>query len=72
LKILSWRHIGFNVHSRVRARTKREAEPEGIYMIRPLLSLERRSLDGWTGLDGYRFWKEARETERMDHLEFNV
>jgi len=25
-RILSWRHSGFNVHSRVRARTRREAE----------------------------------------------
>ena len=25
-RILSWRHTGFNVHSRVRARTKLEAE----------------------------------------------
>ena len=25
-QILSWRHTGFNVHSRVRARTKLEAE----------------------------------------------
>jgi hypothetical protein len=24
--ILSWRHTGFNVHSRVRAKTKRDAE----------------------------------------------
>ena len=33
-RILSWRHTGFNVHSRVRARTKREAERVGKYMIR--------------------------------------
>ena len=32
-RILSWRHTGFNVHSRVRARTKREAERVGKYMI---------------------------------------
>lgn len=40
---LSWRHTGFNVHSRVRARTKSEAERVEKYMIRPLLSLERLS-----------------------------
>jgi len=42
-RLLSWRHTGFNVHSRVRARTKAEAERVGKYMIRPLLSLERLS-----------------------------
>jgi hypothetical protein len=40
-RILSWRHTGFNVHSRLRAKTKTEAERVGKYMIRPLLSLER-------------------------------
>ena len=48
-RILSWRHTGFNVHSRVRAKTMREAERVGKYMIRPLLSLERLSLDERTG-----------------------
>jgi hypothetical protein len=28
-RLLSWRHTGFNVHSRVRARTKAEAERVG-------------------------------------------
>ncbi len=42
-RLLSWRHTGFNVHSRVRAKTKTEAERVGKYMIRPLLSLERLS-----------------------------
>jgi hypothetical protein len=37
-RILSWRHTGFNVHGRVRAKTKTEAERVGKYMIRPLLS----------------------------------
>jgi hypothetical protein len=44
-RILSWRHTGFNVHSQVRAKTKKEAERVGKYMIRPLLSLERLSFD---------------------------
>ncbi|MFQ6078917.1 MAG: helix-turn-helix domain-containing protein, partial [Thermodesulfobacteriota bacterium] len=43
-RILSWRQTGFSVHSRFRAKTKREAERVGKYMIRPLLSLERLSL----------------------------
>jgi hypothetical protein len=34
-RILSWRHTGFNVHSRVRARTKTEAERVGKYMPYP-------------------------------------
>ena len=41
-RILSWRHTGFSVHSRVRTKTKLEAEREGKYMIRPLLSLRGR------------------------------
>jgi len=40
-KIAGWRHSGFNVHSRVRAQTKKEAERVGKYIIRPLLALER-------------------------------
>ncbi|MDH4272539.1 MAG: transposase [Candidatus Aminicenantes bacterium] len=69
-RLLSWRHTGFNVHSRVRARTKREAEQVGKYMIRPLLSLERLSLDEREAQVGYRYGKEANDLERMDYLEF--
>jgi hypothetical protein len=69
-RLLSWRHTGFNVHSRVRAKTRHEAERVGKYMIRPLLSLERLSLDERSGRVGYRYGKEARETERIDYLEF--
>jgi hypothetical protein len=39
-------------------------------MIRPLLSLERLSLDEREGKVGYRYGQEAREAERMDYLEF--
>jgi len=69
-RLLSWRHTGFSVHSRVRARTKKEAERVGKYMIRPLLSLERLSLDERTGQVRYQYGKEAKETERMDYLDF--
>jgi len=69
-RLLSWRHTGFNVHSRVRAKTRKEAERVGKYMIRPLLSLERLSLDEREGKVGYRYGKEASEVERMDYLEF--
>jgi len=53
-RILAWRHTGFSVHSRVRAKTKKEAERVGKYMIRPLLSLERLSLDEKRGRLCYR------------------
>ena len=69
-RILSWRHTGFNVHSRVRVKTKSEAERVGKYMIRPLLSLERLSFSEKEGQVCYRYGKEAREVERMDYLEF--
>jgi hypothetical protein len=69
-RLLSWRHTGFSVHSRVRAKTKTEAERVGKYMIRPLLSLERLSFSEKEGQVCYRYGKEAREMERMDYLEF--
>ena len=39
-------------------------------MIRPLLSLERLSLDEREGLVIYRYGQEAKDLERMDYLEF--
>jgi hypothetical protein len=69
-RLLSWRHSGFNVHSRVQARTRTEAERVGKYMIRPLLSLECLSLDERQGRVRYQYGKEAKETERLDYLEF--
>jgi hypothetical protein len=69
-RLLSWRHTGFNVHSLVRAKTKKEAERVGKYMIRSLLSLERLSLDEHTGQVCYQYGKNAKEVERMDDLEF--
>jgi len=69
-RLLSWWHTGFTVHSRVRTKTKKEAERVGKYLIRPLLSLERLSLDEREGRVGYRYGKEAREAEAMDYLEF--
>jgi len=64
-RLLSWPHTGFNVHSRVRAKTKTEAEQVGKYMIRPLLSLERLSLDERAAQVCYRYGKEPREVEAM-------
>jgi hypothetical protein len=68
-RILSWRHTGFNVHSRVRARTKTEAERIGKYMVRPVLALDRLSFlerEGWVG---YRHGDDGAELERMDYVE---
>jgi hypothetical protein len=69
-RLLSWRHTGFNVHSRVRAKTKTEAERVGKYMIRPRLSLDRLSLDERAAQVCYRFGKDVGEVERVDYLEF--
>jgi hypothetical protein len=69
-RILSWQHTGFNIHSRARAKTTEEAERTGKYMIRPLLSLERLSLDEKESKVCYRYGKEAKEMEWMDYLEF--
>jgi ribosomal protein S27E len=69
-RILSWRHTGFNVHSRVRAKTKPEAECVGKYMIRPVLSLERLTFLEPQGKVGYRYGEDGVEQETMDYLEF--
>jgi hypothetical protein len=69
-KIAAWRHSGFSVHSKVKAKTRKEAERVGTYMIRPLLSLERLSLDEKEGKVSYRYGEGAEEVERMDYLEF--
>ena len=53
-KIAGWRHSGFNVHSQVRAQTKKEADRVGKYMIRPLLALERLSYEEKEGKVCYR------------------
>ena len=69
-KIAGWRHSGFSVHSKVKVKTKKEAERVGKYMIRPLLSLERLSLDEQEGKVCYRYGEGAEELERMDYLDF--
>jgi len=69
-KTLGWKHTGFNVHSKVRATTKSEAERVGKYMIRPLLSLKRLSIDETEGKISYQYGKDSSELERMDYVEF--
>jgi len=69
-KIAGWRHSGFKVHSKVKAKTREEAERVGKYMIRPLLSLERLSFDEKEGKVCYQYGEDAGEVERTDYLEF--
>jgi hypothetical protein len=71
-RILSWPHTGFNVHSRVRAKTKPEAERVGKSMLRPILALERLTILEPEGKVGYRWGRdgERQETEVMDYPEF--
>jgi Putative transposase len=71
-RLLSGRHAGFNVHSRVRARAKREAEQVGKCIIRPLLSLGRLSPDEREAQVGYRYGKVAKDLKRMDYPEFTA
>ena len=69
-KILRWRHTGFHVHSKVRTRSKQEAEKVGKYMIRPILSLKQLSFDETQGQVIYQYGKHSTESEQMDYLEF--
>jgi len=69
-KILRWRHTGFNVHSKVRTTSKREAERVGKYMIRPLLSLKRLFFDETEGKVRYQCSRDGLQEESMDYLEF--
>ena len=69
-RLLSWRHTGFSVHSKVRAQTKPEAERVGKYMIRPLLSLDRLSFLEQESKVAYRSGQDAADLETMDYLEF--
>jgi len=67
-KSLCWHHRGFHVHSKLRIRSKKEAERVGKYMIRPLLSLERLSFDEMEGRVNYQYNKDSPQQEKMDYL----
>ena len=69
-KILRWQHTGFNLHTKVRAKTRKDAERVGKYMIRPLLSLKRLSFDETEGKVCYQYEKDSSKQERMDYVEF--
>jgi len=58
-----------SVHSRVRAKTKPEAERVGKYMIRPVLALERLTFLEPKGKVGYRWGRDTAGLETMDYLE---
>ena len=64
------KHTGFNVHSKVRARDRKETERVGKYMIRSLLLLQRLSFDETEGKVCYQYDKSQPREERMDYLEF--
>jgi len=53
----------------LRAKTKREAERVGKYMIRPVLALERLAFLEPEGKVGYRYGEKGAEQETMDYLE---
>ena len=55
--------------SRVRVRTKLEAERVGKYMVRPILALDRLLFLDREGKVGYRWGRQATELESMDYLE---
>jgi hypothetical protein len=69
-KILHWRHTGFNVHSQVRAQTKREAERVGKYMIRAVLSFKRLFFDETAGRVRYQHSRHGSQEDSMDYPEF--
>jgi hypothetical protein len=71
-EIVHWRHTGFNVHSKVRAETKREAERVGQYMIRPILSLKRLLFAEAEGRVRYQYSRDGSQEETMDYLEFTA
>ena len=58
------------MHSKVRTESKEETERVGKYMIRPILSLKRLTLDEAQGQVVYKYGKHSSETESMDYLEF--
>jgi hypothetical protein len=69
-KILSWRHTGFNVHSRVRTTTARDARRVAMYMAKPILALTRLSFDEDEGKVIYRYGDGDTDRMEMDYLDF--
>ena len=69
-KILSWRHTGFNVHSKVRTTTTEEAQRVARYMAKPILALRRLDFDEARGMVSYQYGKSHDDRVEMDYLDF--
>jgi hypothetical protein len=54
-RILSWRHTGFNTHSKVRTTTLEDARGVAKYMAKPILALGRLSFDEAQGKVIYQY-----------------
>lgn len=64
-----------SVHSKVRAKSRKEAERMGKHMIQPLLSLQRLSLDERQAKVCSQYGKDTKEASRIfswRHTGFNV
>ena len=68
--VLSWRHTGFNVHSKVRTTTSQDARRVARYMAKPILALRRLSLDEGEGRVIYRYGDGDTDRLELDYLEF--
>jgi hypothetical protein len=69
-KILSWRHTGFNVHSKVRTTTSLDARRVVRYMAKPILALGRLAFDEAEGKVIYRYGKADDDKVEPDYLDF--
>ena len=69
-KILSWRHTGFNTHSKVRTTTPKDARRVAKYMAKPILALGRLSFDEDRGKVIYQYGHTDTEQTEMDYLDF--
>jgi len=69
-KILSWRHSGFNTHSKVRTTTSQDARRVARYMAKPVLALKRLSFDEEEGKVIYQYGDGDADRVEMDYLDF--
>jgi hypothetical protein len=69
-KILSWRHTGFNTHSKVRTTTLEDAGRVARYMAKPILALGRLAFDEAQGKVIYRHGKADDDKMEVEYLDF--
>ena len=69
-KILSWRHTGFNTHSKVRTTTTEDARRVARYMAKPILALKRLSFHEKDGKVIYQYGDGDAGRVEMDYLDF--